>query len=151
MTDQRWCDVHQRWCSSDTARAGLLDEQQPVAAARPSKNFALPPFRRFNHNVVVTWLMTVAHCADTCPGACVLYVLEAQGCLPRGPTHCTYAVLYQPRACRTYSVPCGTPGGARVGRLDLVEHGARLVRVRAHGQDGLAQHVRRLRRGRAGA
>ena len=42
---------------SDTARAGLLD-QQPVAV-RLSKNFAFPPFRRYNHNVVVTWLMTV--------------------------------------------------------------------------------------------
>ena len=42
---------------SDTARAGLLD-QQPVAV-RLSKNFAFPPFRRYNHNVVITWLMTV--------------------------------------------------------------------------------------------
>ena len=58
--DLRWCDVHERWCRSDTARAGLLDDQQPVATPPPpSKNFALPPFRRFNHNVVITWLMTV--------------------------------------------------------------------------------------------
>ena len=58
--DLRWCEVHERWCRSDTARAGLLDDQQPVATPPPpSKNFALPPFRRFNHNVVITWLMTV--------------------------------------------------------------------------------------------
>ena len=58
--DLRWCEVHERWCRSDTARAGLLDDQQPAAAPPlPSKNFALPPFRRFNHNVVITWLMTV--------------------------------------------------------------------------------------------
>ena len=44
--------------STDSARAALLDEQ-PVTAVHPSKNFALPPFRGYNHNVVVTWLMTV--------------------------------------------------------------------------------------------
>ena len=57
--DLRWCEVHQRWCRTDTARAGLLDDQQEAAPLPPSKNFALPPFRRFNHNVVITWLMTV--------------------------------------------------------------------------------------------
>ena len=30
-----------------------------LSGLKRSKNFAFPPFRRYNHNVVVTWLMTV--------------------------------------------------------------------------------------------
>ena len=35
------------------------------------------------------------------PASCVLYVPEAQGSLPRGATHCTYAVRV-PASCVPY-------------------------------------------------
>ena len=68
------------------------------------------------------------------PASCALYVPEAQGSLPRDPTHCMYALrvpvsglpyAHQPRACRTYRVPWGAPQvlGAREAlkrRLDTI-------------------------------
>ena len=40
-----------------------------------------------------------------------LYAPEAQGSLPQGATTVRTPYAYQPRACRTYRVPCGgTPG-----------------------------------------
>ena len=35
------------------------------------------------------------------PASCVLYVVEAQGSLPPGPTTVRPLYAYQPRACRT--------------------------------------------------
>ena len=44
------------------------------------------------------------------PASCVLHVPEAQGSLPRDPTHCTHGrTRTSYRACRTYRVPCGAP------------------------------------------
>ena len=48
----------------------------------------------------------------------MLYVPEAQGSLPRGATHCAYAVRVPASGvCRTYRIPCGAfhPGGGPVG------------------------------------
>jgi MFS family permease len=109
MADQRWCDVHQRWCSTDTARAGLLDDQQPVPT-QPSKNFALPPFRRFNHNVVVTWLMTVVQgSADSIWSNTVLasYVYELMAKTSTPNTYAGYVEAAQGLANLIVALPVG--------------------------------------------
>jgi len=44
-----------------TAGARLLgSENGNVASSKPSKQFPYAPFRKYNHNVVVTWGATVA-------------------------------------------------------------------------------------------
>ena len=65
-------------------------------------------------------VLTRAHGLRT-QASCVLYVLQGTGQLATGEGTSAYA--HQPRACRTYRVPCGAPQAT--ARVHAAHGGAR--------------------------
>ena len=83
------------------------------------------------------------------PASCVLYVPEARGSLPWASRTVRTPYAYQPRACRTYRVPCGEPQVPKeelVGLLAKTNSRCRELEMRYAELKGLHQQLLEERR-----